>query len=188
MKLKECNSRNICTSLFLRFASKYLVYLQFCILFIVTWGQRKISIVCTLGWPKTIKHLPKCVRFTNFEQFWIAKIILHWSHFNHFFLNHCLGVAHLILSFAYFCIIPKENILFEELSLLRLCVSTLPRKRITWNTMFSFGVMQNFRSNARPLNSSLELNAFYNFNVEWSQLFKSVWNLQIGHILVFGHP
>ena len=24
----------------------YLVYLQFCILFIVTWGQRKISIVC----------------------------------------------------------------------------------------------------------------------------------------------
>ena len=138
--------------------------------------------------PRADHFLSKPVQITNLEQFWIAEVILHWSHFNHFFLNHCLGVAHLILSFAYFCIIPKENILFEELSLLRLCVSTLPRKRITWNTMFSFGVMQNFRSNARPLNSSLELNAFYNFNVEWSQLFKSVRNLQIRHILVFGPP
>ena len=117
------------------------------------------NILCTIGWPRTMKCLPKYVGFTNFEQFWIAEIILHQSYLRHFCVRHCLRVAHLILSLAYFCIIPKENILFEELSLLRLCVSTLPRKRITWNTMFSFGVMQNFRSNARPLNSGLEKNA-----------------------------
>ena len=43
--------------------------------------------------------------------------------------------------------------------------------------------VQNFRSNLRPLNNGLEKNAFYNFNVEWSQLIKSVRDLQIGHIL-----
>ena len=40
--------------------------------------------------------LPKCVRFSNFELFWVAEIILNQSYFNHFFLNDCLEVANLI--------------------------------------------------------------------------------------------
>ena len=45
--------------------------------------------------------------------------------------------------------------------------------------------MQNFRSNLRPLNNGLEKNAFYDFNVELSQHFKTVRNLKIGPTLAF---
>ena len=39
--------------------------------------------------------------------------------------------------------------------------STLSENRITLEFLFSFGVMQNFRSNGQPLNSGLEKNALH---------------------------
>ena len=54
--------------------------------------------------------------------------------------------------------------------------------------MISFGVMQKFRSNAGPLNSGLEKSAFNEFNLELSQLFKTVRNLWIGNILANEQP
>ena len=42
---------------------------------------------------------------------------------------------------------------------------------------FFVGTCLNFRSNARPLNSGLEKNDLNDFNVELSQLFKTVRNL-----------
>ena len=71
--------------------------------------------IYNLGLPKTIKRLPKCVRFTNFEQFWIAEIILHWNYIGHFFLNHYLEVASLIQSFA----LSKRDQCISKHSLLR---------------------------------------------------------------------
>ena len=112
-----------------------------------------------LGWPKTIKHLPKCVRFTNFEQFWIAEIILHQSYLRHFCVRHCLRVAHSIWNFAHFYITPKENIVFEVHLFCGNILSLYRKREYRQNTLFSFGIMHNFRSNARPLNSGLEKNA-----------------------------
>ena len=57
--------------------------------------------------------LSKPVRITNLEQFWIAEVILHWNHFNHFFLNHCLEVANSIWNYWKISIIPKENNVFQ---------------------------------------------------------------------------
>ena len=52
--------------------------------------------------------------------------------------------------------------------------------------MISFGVVQKFRSNARPLNIGLEKNGLNKSNSELSQLFKSLRNLKIGCGLASG--
>ena len=52
--------------------------------------------------------------------------------------------------------------------------------------MISFGVVQKFRSNARPLNSGLEKNGLNEFNLELSQLFKTVRNVKIRCGLAIG--
>ena len=59
--------------------------------------------------------------------------------------------------------------------------------------MISFGVVQKFRSNARPLNIGLEKNGLNKSNSELCKLFKSVRNLRIGHnvailSMLLGHP
>ena len=127
--------------------------------------------------------LPKCVQFSNFAHFWKAEIILHWSYCNHFILNHCLRVANLISSFA---LPQKRRYIFQVILFCGNVLAYYREREILEIYMFSFGVMQKFeklRSNSRPLNSDLEKNAFNNFNPEWSQLFKTVRNLKIGHIL-----
>ena len=48
--------------------------------------------------------------------------------------------------------------------------------------------MQKFRSNAGPLNSGLEKSAFNEFNLELSQLFKTVRNLKIGQKMANEQP
>ena len=53
---------------------------------------------------------------------------------------------------------------------------------------FFVGTCLNFRSNARPLNSGLEKNDLDDFNVELSQLFKTVRNLKIRRTLAFEQP
>ena len=91
--------------------AKILDCMGSCMQKILQWKTESVKSYI-LGLPITIKRLPKCVRFTNFEQFWKAKVILLWSRFNHFFLKHCLEVASLIWSFAHFYITPKENIVY----------------------------------------------------------------------------
>ena len=54
--------------------------------------------------------------------------------------------------------------------------------------MFSFGVVQNFRSNLRPLNKVLEGNGFNDLNSERSKLFKTVRNFKIGQEMAIEQP
>ena len=49
--------------------------------------------------------------------------------------------------------------------------------------LFSFGIMQNFRSISRPFRTTVENSYLNKFDVELSQLSKNVRDLKIGHIL-----
>ena len=60
------------------------------------WKHMYASYIFLLSLRLGLFTLPKCVRFPNFELFWVAEIILNQSYFNHFFLNDCLEVANLI--------------------------------------------------------------------------------------------
>ena len=85
------------------------------------------------------------VQFTNFEQFWIAEIVLHQSYLRHFCIRHCLRVAHSIWNFAYFYITPKENIVFEVHLFCGNILSLYCEREYTWNTLFPFGIMPIFQ-------------------------------------------
>ena len=83
-----------------------------------------------------------------------------------------------------FCLIPKENICISStFPFAVMCYHIIAKENILEIQMFSFGVMQKFRSNSQPLKNGLEKSDLNDFNVEWSQLFKKVRNLNIGHIL-----
>ena len=103
-----------------------------------------------------VAQKPKFLRFSNFEQFWNAKIILHWNHFKHFFLNLCLKVANLIWFLA---LSQKRTMYFRYILFCGNVITHYHKRECTWNTLFSFGLRQNFRSNSRPLNTGLEKNA-----------------------------
>ena len=92
----------------------------------------------TLGLPKK----PKLVRFSNFEQFWNAEIILHWNHFKHFFLNLCLEVANLIWILA---LSQKRTMYFKYILFRGNMISHYCKREYTWNTLFPFGIMPIFQ-------------------------------------------
>ena len=98
----------------------------------------KHYITYTLGLPKK----PKLVRFSNFEQFWNAEIILHWNHFKHFFLNLCLEVANLIWILA---LSQKSTMYFKYILFRGNMISHYCKREYTWNTLFSFGTMPFFQ-------------------------------------------
>ena len=91
-----------------------------------------------LGLPKK----PKLVRFSNFEQFWNAEIILHWNHFKHFFLNLCLEVANLIWILA---LSQKRTMYFKYILFCGNMISHYCKREYTWNTLFPFGIMPIFQ-------------------------------------------
>ena len=111
----------------------------------------------------------------------------------YFFLNQCLRVANLISIFHIFALLQKRTYIFPVF-LFRGNMPTHYRKRELLEIyMFSFGIMQNLRSNSRPLNNDLEKNVKNDFDAEWFKLSKNVRYLKIGHILAqhtikMGHP
>ena len=50
--------------------------------------------------------------------------------------------------------------------------------------MFSFGLVQNFEPFSRPFRGTVEKSYLVQFDVELSQLFKTVRDLKIGHTLM----
>ena len=116
-----------------------------------------------------------------FELFWKAQIISNQSYY-----NHCLRVAHLLWSLANFCITSKGILLFIQVFPFGKVLVPYRKIEMVIYTVFSFGLRQNFKSNARPFNYGLEKNGWKKSNSELSQLFKTVWNLKIGRGLANG--
>ena len=97
-----------------------------------------IRLTCILGLFKK----PKLVQFSKVSQFWKPEIILHWSDFNHFFLNLCLEVANLIWILA---ISQKRTKYFKYILFRGNMISHYCKREYTWNTLFPFGIMPIFQ-------------------------------------------
>ena len=139
-----------------------------------------------LGWPRTIYYFAKNCPIYKFRT-----VLKSWSHSGfkyakQFFLNHCLRVAHLLWSLANFCITSKGILLFIQVFSFGKVLVPYRKIEMVIYTVFSFGLRQNFKSNARPFNYGLEKNGWKKSNSELSQLFKTVQNLKIGRGLANG--
>ena len=109
-------------------------------------------------------------------------VLKSWDHFalNQviiFVLKLCLEVANLTWSLTHFCLTEKRTFCCKYICVKVRCWYLIGKWNCLSYLVFSLGVVQNFRSNSRPLNSSLEKNALHIWiqnEISFSKLFE-IW-------------